>query len=89
MKIVLTSDHAGYALREALAGHARSRGHDAWCVGAQDASAFDYPDAADLAVKELLSGRADCAVMICGTGIGVSIRANRYAAVRAANCCSV
>jgi len=76
-------------LREALARHARLRGHDTWCVGAQDGSPFDYPDAADLAVKDLLSGRADRAVMVCGTGIGISIRANRYTGVRAANCCSV
>lgn len=88
-RIVFASDHAGFALREALAGHAGALGYETWSVGAQDESGYDYPDAADLAAKDLVSGNADRAVLVCGSGIGISIRANRHAGVRAANCCSV
>jgi ribose 5-phosphate isomerase B len=52
-------------------------------------SSYDYPDAADEVARALLSGQVDQAVLICGTGIGVSIRANRYSGIRAAVCCSV
>ena len=89
MKLVFASDHAGFALREALAAHARTRGHDTWSVGAPDESSYDYPNAADLAAQALIDGTADRAVLVCGSGIGISIRANRHPGVRAANCCSV
>lgn len=56
--------------------------------GAMSTDSYDYPDAADLVVSELLSGRADLGVLVCGSGIGISIRANRHAGIRAANCCS-
>lgn len=56
--------------------------------GADGEEAFDYPDAVDAAVGELVQNHLPFAVLICGTGIGVSIRANRYRQVRAALCCS-
>lgn len=89
MNIVFASDHAGFAFREALAAHAQAQGHQVRSVGAPDESAYDYPDAADEGVVELLAGRADLAVMVCGSGIGIAIRANRHAGVRAANCMTV
>lgn len=87
MRITLGSDHAGYDLRHALAGILVEEGHEIVERGATSDRAYDYPDAADLVCAEILAGSADLAVLICGTGIGVSIRANRYRGIRAANCC--
>lgn len=89
MKILLGSDHAGYELRRHLADRALSWGHEAAEVGAASSEPYDYPDASDLVAVKVLAGECDLAVLVCGTGIGVSIRANRYRGVRAAVCCSV
>lgn len=88
MNIVFGTDHAGFALSEALRTYAAAQGHQVWSVGATSEEAYDYPIAADLAVADILSGKADLGVLVCGSGIGISIRANRYAGIRAANCCS-
>lgn len=88
MKLIFGSDHAGYALRERVRAHAESLGHETSWVGASDESPYDYTDAADLVAAEVLEGRAEFGVLLCGTGIGVSIRANRHPGIRAANCCS-
>jgi ribose 5-phosphate isomerase B len=89
MRLVFTSDHAGYALREDLAAHAKRSGHEVAIVGAPSEDAYDYPDAADEAVRVLLSKEADFGVFVCGTGIGICMRANRYRGIRGAPCCSV
>lgn len=88
MNIVFGSDHAGYALREALREGASAAGHRTWSVGAPSEQPYDYPDAADLGVADVLAGKADFGVLVCGTGIGISIRANRHPGIRAANCCT-
>ncbi|MCB8932785.1 MAG: ribose 5-phosphate isomerase B [Fimbriimonadaceae bacterium] len=88
MKIVFGSDHAGFALREGVRAHAAALGHETWWVGAADETPYDYPDAADLVAEAILDGRADLGVLVCGTGIGISIRANRHPGIRAANCCT-
>lgn len=88
MKLIFGADHAGYDLRVALANWARASGHQVDEVGALDDSAYDYPAASDAVVQDVLSNRADVGVICCGTGIGVSIRANRHPRVRAANCCT-
>ena len=88
MRIAFGSDHAGFRLRTDLARYAASLGHEAAEYGADGADAFDYPIAADLVADELLAGRAERGVLVCGTGIGVSIRANRYRFIRAALCTS-
>ena len=89
MTIVFSSDHAGYSLREALVQHAKAAGHETITVGAPSEEAYDYPDAADEAVKHVLSGKARFGVVVCGTGIGICIRANRYKGIRGAPCTSV
>lgn len=86
MKLIFGSDHAGYELRSHLAEWARSQGHEVSETGAQSTEAFDYPLAADAVACELKHGRFDFGVLVCGTGIGVCIRANRYPHVRAAEC---
>jgi ribose 5-phosphate isomerase B len=89
MTIVLSSDHAGFSLREALAVHARAEGHDTIVVGAPSEEAYDYPDAADEAVKYVIEGNARFGVIACGTGIGICMRANRFKGIRGAPCTSV
>ena len=86
MKLVLSSDHAGIELRRWLVGKLAECGHVCQEVGAPDESSFDYPDASDELVKVLEAGSADYGILICGTGIGVSIRANRYPNMRCALC---
>ncbi len=86
MRLALASDHAGFALRQALAEEAGRLGHEVAHHGAPSEDAYDYPHAADAVACEVLEGRADLGVLVCGSGIGVSIRANRFRGVRAALC---
>jgi len=86
MKLVLGSDHAALDLRRFLAERLESEGHTVLQVGALSEASYDYPDAADAAVKVLNFGEADLGILICGTGIGISIRANRHPGIRAALC---
>lgn len=88
MNIVFGSDHAGFAYRQNLARHAASLGHSVTERGAPGLESYDYPDASDAVAQDLLSGNAELGVLICGSGIGVSIRANRYPHIRAALCTS-
>ncbi len=88
MRIVLGSDHAGYEFRTMLRQYLQEDGLETQEVGASGPEAYDYPDASDEVVKVVLGGHADLGVLVCGTGIGVSIRANRYHGIRAALCCS-
>ncbi|MBN8690862.1 MAG: RpiB/LacA/LacB family sugar-phosphate isomerase [Armatimonadetes bacterium] len=89
MKLAFSSDHAGFEFRQALADWARSQGHQVDEYGAKSHSSFDYPVAADEAVASILAGSHDLGVFICGSGIGISIRANRYPGIRCALCCGV
>jgi ribose 5-phosphate isomerase B len=89
MTIVLASDHAGFTLRRHLAEFICDGGNEAIEVGATSEEPFDYPDAADEAVAYVLDGRARFGVFVCGTGIGICMRANRYKGIRGAPCTSV
>ncbi|MBL8049436.1 MAG: RpiB/LacA/LacB family sugar-phosphate isomerase [Chthonomonas sp.] len=89
MKLVFGSDHAGFRYRQMLAEHARNLGHSVTEVGAEGLESYDYPDASDALAPYLLESKADLGVLICGSGIGVSIRANRYPHIRAALCTTV
>jgi len=84
MKIVFGSDHAGFALRRILSSRAIDQGHTVSEVGAKDDQPFDYPDAAADVARRVQKGEVDFGVLICGTGIGMSIGANRFRGVRAA-----
>ena len=86
MRLALGADHAGFELRAELAEWAVAQGHEVWQFGAESASPYDYPDAADLVATALLRREADFGVLVCGSGIGVDMRANRHEHVRAANC---
>ncbi len=89
MRLAFGSDHAGYSLRIKLEDSCRKAGHETQSYGAMSEDAFDYPIAADQVCHALLNGHADLGIVICGSGIGVSIRANRYRGIRCALCTSV
>jgi len=84
MTIIFGSDHAGFVLRRILSSKAIDQGHAVSEVGAMDEQAYDYPDAAAELCERLLRGEADFGVLICGTGVGMAMAANRFKGIRAA-----
>lgn len=86
MRVVMASDHAGFELKRSLVEHARGRGFEVDDLGTGSLDSVDYPDFAHLVAARIAAGEADRGVLICGTGIGMSIAANRHAGVRAALC---
>ena len=84
--IVLASDHAGVDLKAEIVRLLDRRGDDCRDLGPADAASVDYPDFAHQLAREILSGRADRGLLICGTGIGMSMAANRHGGIRAALC---
>ncbi|MAJ46249.1 MAG: ribose-5-phosphate isomerase [Planctomycetes bacterium TMED75] len=87
MKIVMGSDHAGFELKNELKELVESLGHEVNDVGALTYDAQDdYPDFAEKLAIELMEGRADRGILLCGSGIGASIAANKFPGIHAANC---
>ncbi len=83
--IAIGSDHAGYALKCEIIKHLEETGveyNDCGCNG----ESVDYPDIAEKTCAEVTSGRADKAILICGTGVGISMSANKIKGIRAALC---
>jgi ribose 5-phosphate isomerase B len=83
-EVALASDHAGVELKAALADWLRGRGVSVCDLGPADASSVDYPDFAERLGLEVSQGRAQKGVLICGSGVGVSIAVNKVAGIRAA-----
>ncbi len=86
--VAIASDHAGFAVKSEITELLRELGHDVLDLGADSADSVDYPDFADAMAAAFADGRADRGVLICGTGIGISIAANRHRQLRAARCCN-
>lgn len=86
LPLALAADHAGFALKVTLAQDMRNQGHDLLDLGTFNETSVDYPDYADLLAAALADGRAARGVLVCGSGIGIEIAANRHAHIRAANC---
>jgi ribose 5-phosphate isomerase B len=84
--IAVAADHAGYPLKDRLAGELRACGLNVLDLGTNNSDSVDYPKFGDAMAQALLEGRAERGVLICGTGIGVSIAANRHRGIRAAVC---
>jgi ribose 5-phosphate isomerase B len=82
--IALASDHAGFELKEALKGVLGELGMDLLDLGTNGPASVDYPDFADRLAAALSDGKAKRGILVCGTGIGISIAANRHRHVRAA-----
>jgi len=87
LPIAIASDHAGYNLKKILCEELGALGYETLDLGADDAgTSVDYPDFGAALAAALKDGRCEKGVLICGTGIGISIAANRHAGVRAALC---
>ena len=84
MKLVIGSDHAGYHLKVAMGEFLKSLGHEVLDVGAFDEKPSDYPDFAEKVGAAILDGRGERGVLICGSGVGVSVAANKIPGIRAA-----
>ena len=85
MKLVVGSDHGGFDLKNDILTFLQSKsGIQFEDVGTYSSESVDYPDFADKVVQSILKGDADRGVLVCGTGIGISIKANRYKGIRAA-----
>ena len=86
MKIVIGSDHAGFELKNAMGDVIRALGHAVLDIGAFNENPSDYPDFAEAIGREILEGRADRGILICGSGVGVSVAANKIPGIRAGLC---
>lgn len=86
MKIILASDHAGLELRQELAAGLRERGVAFEDVGPTSRESVDYPDFANTVARAVAAGQYTHGVLVCGTGIGMSIVANKHRGIRAALC---
>ncbi len=84
--IAIASDHAGYALKEALKAELVALGHAVLDLGTDGTSSVDYPDFGHALARAIENGEASRGVLVCGTGIGISMAANRHSGVRAAAC---
>jgi RpiB/LacA/LacB family sugar-phosphate isomerase len=84
MRIAIASDHAAIELRQNVATQLRNLGHDVTDLGVANGLKADYPDQAALVADAIASGQAERGVLLCGSGIGVSIAANKVAGIRAA-----
>ena len=86
MRIVIGSDHAGFPLKSTIVDHVRSLGHEVQDAGSYDPRPVDFPDVAKSVTSAIAEGRADRGLMVCGTGVGAAIAANKVKGIRAAVC---
>lgn len=89
MKIVLAADHGGFDLKEIVKKELSQRGHEVVDVGCFSTDSVDYPDYVEKGVERVVSGECPRGILICGTGIGMAIAANRHRSIRAANCADI
>lgn len=86
MKITIGSDHAGFPLKQEIITHLRQSGHEVIDLGTNNTDPVDYPDYAEAVGKSILNGQVGRAVLICGSGVGASVAANKIPGVRAGLC---
>lgn len=86
MRLALGSDHAGYELKQDLAAILGQKGHDVLDLGTHSTAPCDYPDAAESVAQAVRTGDAQRGIIVCGSGAGVSIAANKFPGIRAAVC---
>jgi len=86
MKIVIGSDHAGFQLKVAIGDFLRSLGHEVLDVGAFNENPSDYPDFSEAVSRAVIDKKAERGVLICGSGVGASVAANKIPGVRAGMC---
>jgi len=85
MKISLGADHAGYELKDRIKAHLQQSGIETRDEGTNSGESVDYPDFARSVAHDVHAGRADLGILVCGSGIGMAITANKVAGIRAAN----
>ena len=86
MHICVGSDHRGFNVKRQICELLEKMGHEVEDVGVESTDSADYPDIAAIVGKKISEGKADRGILICGTGIGMTIAANKFAGVRAAPC---
>ena len=86
LPIAIASDHAGLSLKSSLIAHLKTLGFVALDLGTNDSASVDYPDYAHRIAQAIAEGKAERGVAVCGSGIGISIAANRHSHIRAALC---
>jgi ribose 5-phosphate isomerase B len=86
MRVAVASDHAGFSLKETVLVYLRGLGHTVEDLGTCDTTPVDYPDFAEAVANAVLNGRVERAVLICGSGVGASVAANKFRGIRAGLC---
>ena len=86
MRISIGSDHAGFPLKQEIAVYLREEGHEVLDLGTNNTDPVDYPDYAEAVGKSILDGTVKRAILICGSGVGASVAANKIPGVRAGLC---
>ena len=84
MKLVLASDHGGYELKEEIKKHLQEKGYDPIDIGTHSTESVDYPQFGRAAAEMVAAGEADKGILCCGTGIGISLAANKVPGIRCA-----
>ncbi len=85
MKIAVGCDHGGYVLLQAVSDHLRAQGHEVSTYGSLDGQRVEYPEVAFEVAERVVHGEADLGILMCGTGIGMSIAANKVKGIRCAH----
>lgn len=86
MKIAIGCDHAGFALKGGVIKHIEEKGYEVCDKGTYNTDSCNYPDIAASVSKAVASGECDLGILICGTGVGMSLTANKFKGIRAAVC---
>ena len=86
MRIAIANDHAGFPIKDEIINTLESLGHDIEDLGSYDQEPVDYPDYAEKAGRAILQGQADRAIVLCGSGVGVCIAANKIKGIYAGTC---
>jgi len=86
MRVAIGADHRGFELKDVLIGQLQELGHAAVDLGTNSADPVDYPDYAEAVARAVCEGQADRGILVCGSGVGVSVAANKVPGIRAALC---
>src|SRR5215475_5349837 len=86
MRLAVASDHAGFFLKQRVAEELRKAGHEVLDLGTNSPEPADYPDYAKAVAEAVLDGRAERAILVCGSGAGACVAANKFRGIRAATC---
>ena len=86
MRIVVGADHAGFQMKQFIADYLRQRGHEIVDKGTDSEQPVDYPDFAEAVGRAVLDGAAERGVLVCGSGVGASVAANKLPGIRAGLC---